>query len=138
MRPKIAIVLSGYGIVPRGAELMLEGLLPHLADRFDLHVYSRSGRGPGGVGRPAIPRSAWERLYRATHVGRKILDTLATERGRDPSSITISVYGQSADRDLIQSFLNAGADRVVVAPKHCETEAEMGEQMERMAEAVIR
>lgn len=69
---------------------------------------------------------------------RKILDTLATERGRDPSSITISVYGQSADRGLIQSFLNAGADRVVVAPKHCETEAEMGEQMERMAEAVIR
>ena len=69
---------------------------------------------------------------------RKILDTLATEQGRDPSSITISVYGQSADRDLIQSFLDAGADRVVVAPKHCETEAEMGEQMERMADAVIR
>jgi len=69
---------------------------------------------------------------------RKILDTLATERGRDPSSITISVYGQAPDRDLIQSFLNAGADRVVVAPQHCETESEMGEQLERIAEAVIR
>ena len=69
---------------------------------------------------------------------RKILDTLAAERGRDPASITISVYGQPADRDLIQSYLNAGADRVVVRPEHCETEAQMGEQLERMAEAVIR
>ena len=69
---------------------------------------------------------------------RKILDTLAAERGRDPGSITISVYGQPADRDLVQSYLNAGADRVVVGPEHCETEAQMGEQLERMAEAVIR
>lgn len=69
---------------------------------------------------------------------RKILDTLAEESGRDPSSITISVYGQPPDRDLIQSFLNAGANRVVVRPEHCETETEMGEQLERIAEAVIR
>ena len=69
---------------------------------------------------------------------RKILDTLAAERGRDPSSISISVYGQKADRDVVQSFMNAGADRVVVAPQHVATEAEMGEQLERMAEAVIR
>ena len=69
---------------------------------------------------------------------RKILDTLAAERGRDPASITISVYGQPADRDLIRSYMNAGADRVVVRPEHCETEAQMGEQLERMAEAVIR
>ena len=70
---------------------------------------------------------------------RKILDTLAEESGRDPSSITISVlYGQPPDRDLSQSFLNAGADRVVVRPEHCETEAEMGERLERIAEAVIR
>jgi alkanesulfonate monooxygenase SsuD/methylene tetrahydromethanopterin reductase-like flavin-dependent oxidoreductase (luciferase family) len=69
---------------------------------------------------------------------RKILDTLAVERGRDPASITISVSGLPAERDLVQSYLNAGADRVVVRPEHCETEAEMGEQLERMAEAVIR
>ena len=69
---------------------------------------------------------------------RKLLDTLAEESGRDPSSITISVYGQPADRDLIRSFLNAGADRVVVRPEHCESEAAMGEQLERIAEAVIR
>ena len=70
--------------------------------------------------------------------GRKILDTLAAELGRDPASLSISVYGQAAERDLIQSYLNAGADRVVVRPQPCETEAQMGEQLERMAEAVIR
>ena len=69
---------------------------------------------------------------------RKLLDTLAKEQGRDPASLTISVFGQPADRDLIQSFLNAGANRVVVRPEPCANEAEMGEQLERTAEAVIR
>ena len=69
---------------------------------------------------------------------RKILEALAAERGRDPASLTISVYGQPAERELVQSYLNAGADRVVVRPEHVDTEREMGEQLERMAEAVIR
>ena len=71
---------------------------------------------------------------------RKILDTLAAERGRDPVSITISVFGQQPDttRDQVQAFLNASADRVAVWPAYCETEAEMGEQLERMAEALVR
>ena len=66
------------------------------------------------------------------------LDAMAEEAGRDPKSITISVYGQAPERDLVQSYLNAGADRVVVRPEHVETEKEMGEQLERMAEAVLR
>ena len=66
------------------------------------------------------------------------LDAMAAEVGRDPKSITISVFGQAPDRDLVQSLLNAGADRVVVRPEHVDTEAEMGEQLERMAEAVLR
>ena len=70
--------------------------------------------------------------------GRAKLDAMAAEAGRDPKSITISVFGQPADRDLVQSFLNAGADRVIVRPDHVETEAAMGEQLERMAEAVLR
>ncbi len=69
---------------------------------------------------------------------RKILDTLAAEKGRDPTSLTITVYGQPADRNQIQSLLDAGADRVVVRPEHCATEEEMGQQLERMAEAAIR
>jgi len=66
------------------------------------------------------------------------LDAMAKEAGRDPRSITISVYGQPPDRTVVQSLLNAGADRVVVRPEHVETEAAMGEQLERMAEAVLR
>jgi len=66
------------------------------------------------------------------------LDTMAKAAGREPRSITISVYGQPPDRTVVQSFLNAGADRVVVRPEHVETEAAMGEQLERMAEAVLR
>ena len=71
---------------------------------------------------------------------RKILDTLAAERGRDPESITISIFGQPTDtaRQQVDDFLNAGAVRVSVWPEHCDTEAEMGEQLEKMAEALVR
>ena len=69
---------------------------------------------------------------------RKRLDAMAEEAGRDPKSITISVYGQPADDDVVQSYLNAGADRVVVRPDHVANDYEMGKQLERMAEAVIR
>ena len=68
---------------------------------------------------------------------RKRLDAMAEEAGRDPKSITISVYGQPADRDVVQSYLNAGADRVVVRPDHVANDYEMGKQLERMAEAVL-
>ena len=69
---------------------------------------------------------------------RKKLDAMAAEAGRDPKSITISVYGQLPEHDVVHSLLNAGADRVVVRPEHVETAKEMGEQLERMAEAVLR
>jgi alkanesulfonate monooxygenase SsuD/methylene tetrahydromethanopterin reductase-like flavin-dependent oxidoreductase (luciferase family) len=68
---------------------------------------------------------------------RKRLDAMAEEAGRDPKSITISVYGQPADRDVVQSYLNAGADRVVVRPDHVANDYEMGKQLERMAESVL-
>ncbi len=69
---------------------------------------------------------------------RKKLDAMAEEAGRDPKSITISIFGQVPEHDTVHSLLNAGADRVVVRPEHVETEKEMGEQLERMAEAVLR
>ena len=69
---------------------------------------------------------------------RKRLDAMAEEAGRDPKSITISVYGQPPDRDVVQSYLNAGADRVVVRPDHVANDYEMGKQLERMADAVLR
>jgi hypothetical protein len=50
------------------------------------------------------------------------------------------VFGQPPDttRDQVEAFLNAGAVRVAVWPAHCETEAAMGAQLERMAEALVR
>jgi len=71
---------------------------------------------------------------------RKILDTLAAERGRDPESLTISVFGQAPDttRQQVDDFLNAGALRVSAWAPHCDTEKEMGDELERMAETLIR
>jgi len=71
---------------------------------------------------------------------RKILDTLAVERGRDPASLSISVFAMPVEttRDQVDSFLNAGAERVAVWPEHCESEKEMGDELERMAEALVR
>ncbi len=72
--------------------------------------------------------------------GRQRLDALADERGRDPASVTISVFGQPPDttRETVDSLLNAGATRVSVWANHCDTEQEMGEQLERMADSLIR
>ncbi len=66
--------------------------------------------------------------------------TLAAERGRDPASLTISVFGQATDTDRsrVDDFMNAGAQRISVWLAHCDTEAEMGDQLERMAERLIR
>lgn len=69
---------------------------------------------------------------------RATLDRLARDAGRDPSTITISVYGQPADRDLVRRLLDAGATRVVVRPETVKTEGQMGAQLTRIAETVLR
>ena len=66
------------------------------------------------------------------------MDAMAAEAGRDPSSLNISVYGQEPDRALIQSFLDAGANRVVIRPEFCDNEEDMGRELERIADVVIR
>ena len=76
MRPRVAVVLSGYGVVQRGAETMLDQLLPRLEPHFDFEVYSMSGRGPGGRAKGAIPRTEIEPIYLAARSSRKVLDTL--------------------------------------------------------------
>ena len=70
---------------------------------------------------------------------RTILETLEVERGREPGSLTISVFGQSPDttRQQVDDFLNAGALRVAAWAPHCETEDKMEEELERMAEKMI-
>ncbi len=82
---------------------------------------------PTGAITPALVRES-----RAT------LDALAKDAGRDPRAITISVHGQSADRDLVRRLLDAGAHRVVIRPATVKTEAEMGAEIQRIAEVVLR
>jgi probable F420-dependent oxidoreductase len=65
---------------------------------------------------------------------RATLDRLAKEAGRNPAAITISVYGQPADRDHIRRLHDAGADRVVVRPDAVRSDAEMAAQLTRIAE----
>jgi probable F420-dependent oxidoreductase len=69
---------------------------------------------------------------------RATLDRLAKDAGRDPAAITISVHGQPADRDLIRRFHEAGATRVIVRPPTVKTESEMGTELTKIAEAVLR
>ena len=70
--------------------------------------------------------------------GRATLDRLAKDAGRDPSKITISVHGQPADRDLLRRFHDAGANRVIVRPPVVKTESEMGTELSRIADAVLK
>jgi probable F420-dependent oxidoreductase len=69
---------------------------------------------------------------------RATLDRLAKDAGRDPSAITITVHGQPADRDLIRRLHEAGANRVLVRPPTVKTDAEMGTELTRIADAVLR
>jgi probable F420-dependent oxidoreductase len=69
---------------------------------------------------------------------RATLDRLAKDGGRDPAALTISVFGQPADRDLIRRLFDAGATRVIVRPSAVETDAEMATQLERIAASVLR
>ena len=74
----------------------------------------------------------------AVEAARAKLDTLAKQAGRDPKSISISVFGQPPDRDLARRFHDAGADRVIIRPPTSETEAAMKAELEKVATAVLR
>ena len=65
------------------------------------------------------------------------LNERATAAGRDPKKIEISIFGQAPERDLIERYIEAGSDRVVVRPTHVETEAEMGKQLDDIAKALF-
>ena len=68
--------------------------------------------------------------------GRETLNELASDAGRDPSDITISVFGQPADRELVSALFEAGADRVMIRVETAE-EAETFAQLDGIAEAVL-
>ena len=68
--------------------------------------------------------------------GRQKLNELASEAGRDPDSISISVFGQPADRDLVSSLFAAGADRVMIRVETAERDATFA-QLDQIAEEVL-
>ncbi len=68
--------------------------------------------------------------------GRQKLNELASEAGRDPESINISVFGQPADRELVSSLFEAGADRVMIRVETAEKDATFA-QLDQIAEAVL-
>ena len=68
--------------------------------------------------------------------GRKTIDSLASEAGRDPADIGITVYGVAADRELLKDFESAGADRAVVSIDSV-GETEALSQLEEIASKLI-
>ena len=68
--------------------------------------------------------------------GRAAIDELAEASGRDPSGISVTVFGQPADRGLIEQFANAGANRVIVRVAST-TDSSVLDDLERIAEAVL-
>ncbi|HSF29193.1 MAG TPA: LLM class F420-dependent oxidoreductase [Candidatus Tectomicrobia bacterium] len=68
--------------------------------------------------------------------GRATLDELAAAAGRDPHAIDIMVYGETADRDVIKRFEDAGASGMTVRLATTEGEAALIE-LERMAKQLL-
>ena len=68
--------------------------------------------------------------------GRQTLDELAAEAGRDHESISVSVFGQPADRSLLGEFFDAGADRVMIRVETADEET-TNAQLDQIAEAVL-
>jgi hypothetical protein len=90
------------------------------------------GHAPTGLQRVARYADEWLPHRITPHeveASRKRLHILAAERGRDPASLTISVFGQPPDtiREQVDAFRNAGAVRVAVWPIHGETAHARGE-----------
>ena len=68
--------------------------------------------------------------------GRAAIDELAEASGRDPAAINITVFGQPADRELIDRFADAGANRVIIRLPDTGSPAALDE-IERIATAVL-
>ena len=68
--------------------------------------------------------------------GRQRMNELASEAGRDPESINISVFGQPADSDLVSALFEAGADRVMIRVETAERDATFA-QLDEIAGAVL-
>jgi alkanesulfonate monooxygenase SsuD/methylene tetrahydromethanopterin reductase-like flavin-dependent oxidoreductase (luciferase family) len=68
--------------------------------------------------------------------GRAVLNELAVEAGREPTSITVLAYMAPAERPVLQSLMEAGADAAVVRLEG-ESEAAALAHLEQLAQQVL-
>ena len=69
-------------------------------------------------------------------MGRATLDALAAAAGRDPSTIDVTVFGQTSDPEALQRFAEAGANRVIVRLPTTLSDAALT-ALEQIAEQVL-
>ena len=65
------------------------------------------------------------------------LDRRAEAAGRDPAALTISVHGQPDDRELVQTYLDSGAHRVIIRTQPTKSESELMAQLEDIARKLL-
>ena len=68
--------------------------------------------------------------------GRATLDELAEAAGRDPASFQVTVFNVPAERDTLQQYAEAGADRVILSLPNAR-EAGALDEVDRLAEAAL-
>jgi alkanesulfonate monooxygenase SsuD/methylene tetrahydromethanopterin reductase-like flavin-dependent oxidoreductase (luciferase family) len=68
--------------------------------------------------------------------GRAVLNELAVEAGRDPTSITVMAYIAPAERPVLEALAEAGADAAVVRLEG-ESEAAALAQLAQLAQQVL-
>ena len=68
--------------------------------------------------------------------GRATLDELADAAGRDPASFQVTVFNVPAERDTLQQYAEAGADRVILSLPNAR-EASALDEVDRLAEAAL-
>ena len=65
------------------------------------------------------------------------LHALAREAGRDPGAIQISIHGKKPEKDIVSSYLEAGANRVVVSAPIVSSEKECLAHLENIARSIL-
>ena len=68
--------------------------------------------------------------------GRATLDELAEAAGRDPASFQVTIFNVPGDKDTLQQYAEAGADRVILSLPNAR-EAGALDEVDKLAEAAL-
>ena len=69
--------------------------------------------------------------------GRREIDRLARDAGRNPSDIEISVHGQAGEPEILRDFESAGAQRAMISLPRGASEANALAALEEIAGKVL-